>query len=169
MPRSSTRVEARTVFSLSWLALRAGVLRRAVSHWRPVPAAAADGSISPACVGMTRMPGAACSADGRRRTPRLGHAAREFAARTRWVPARNRGGALACMSFAVSNTPATRTAAAPHRPARPNPSVNRTRHGMRLGPRGGVCHHPPHGPSRTPRRAGYLERSASAVMQIIAP
>jgi hypothetical protein len=40
---------------------------------------------------------------------------------------------------------------------------------MRLGPRGGFGHHPPHGPSRTPQRAGYLERSASAVMQGNAP
>jgi hypothetical protein len=39
---------------------------------------------------------------------------------------------------------------------------------MRLGPRGGVCHHPPLGPSRTPQQAGYLERSDSAVMQSIA-
>jgi hypothetical protein len=64
MPRSSTRVEARTVFSLSWLALRAGVLRRAVSHWRPVPNTAAGDSIALACVEMTRMPDAACNADG---------------------------------------------------------------------------------------------------------
>jgi hypothetical protein len=169
MTRLSTDVEARTVFSLSWLALRAGVLRRAVRHWRPVPAPAAGDSTSPAGVGRTRMPGAACSADGRRRTARLGYAARELATRTRWVPSRNRGGALAWMSFAISNTPATRTAAAPHRPARPNPSVNRTRHGMRLGPRGGFGHHPPRGPSHTPRRAGYLERSASAVTQGNAP
>jgi hypothetical protein len=133
------------------------VLRRAVSQLRPVPAAAGD-AISAACVGMTRMSGAVCGADGRRRTARLGCVARELAARTRWVPYRNRGGALACMSIAISNPPATRTAEAPYRPARPNPSVNRTRHGMRLGPRGGVCHHSPHGPSRTPRRAGYLER-----------
>jgi hypothetical protein len=67
MPRSSTHVQARPVFSLSWVALRAGVLRRAVSHWRPVPAAAEGGSVFPACVGRTRMAGAACSADGRRR------------------------------------------------------------------------------------------------------
>jgi hypothetical protein len=40
---------------------------------------------------------------------------------------------------------------------------------MRLGPRGAFGHHPPHGPSRTPRRAGYLERSASAVVQSDAP
>jgi hypothetical protein len=39
---------------------------------------------------------------------------------------------------------------------------------MRLGPRGGFGHHPPHGPSRTPQRAGYLERSASAFMCSIA-
>jgi hypothetical protein len=82
MPRSSTHVQARTVFSVSWLALRAGVLRRAVSQRRPVPAAAAGDAISAACVGMTPMSGAACSADGRRRTPRLGHAAKEFVART---------------------------------------------------------------------------------------
>jgi hypothetical protein len=64
MMRLPADVEARTVFSLSWLALRAGVLRRAVSQWRPVPNTAAGDSISLACVGMTRMPGAACNADG---------------------------------------------------------------------------------------------------------
>jgi hypothetical protein len=61
MPRSSTRAEARTVFNLSWLALRAGVLRRAVSHWRPVLATAAGEVISSACVGRTRMPVAVCT------------------------------------------------------------------------------------------------------------
>jgi hypothetical protein len=55
-------------------------------------------------------------------------------------------------------TPASCTAAATHLLARPNPSVNRHRHGMRLGPRSGFGHHPPHGPSRMPQRASYLER-----------
>jgi hypothetical protein len=41
-----------------------------------------------------------------------------------------------------------------HRCGLPNQSLNRTRHGIRRGPCGRVCHHRPHGPSRMPRRAG---------------
>jgi len=36
----------------------------------------------------------------------------------------------------------------------PNPSLNRTRHGRPLGPRGSLGYPAPHGPSALPRRAG---------------
>lgn len=41
---------------------------------------------------------------------------------------------------------------------RPNPSLEWTRTGMALGPRGVVVHHPPRGPNATPARAPQLKR-----------
>ena len=60
----------------------------------------------------------------------------------------------------VSLRPASRRALASTSPVAqrtietPNKSFNRTRHGMRPGPSGASVHHAPHGPGRTPRRAG---------------
>jgi hypothetical protein len=45
-----------------------------------------------------------------------------------------------------------------HRAVLPNPSLERTRTGMALGPRGVVVHHPPRGPSATPALAAQLKR-----------
>ena len=42
--------------------------------------------------------------------------------------------------------------------ARPNPSLERTRTGMALGPRGAGSYHPPRGPSTTPALAAQLKR-----------
>jgi hypothetical protein len=41
---------------------------------------------------------------------------------------------------------------------RPNPSLERTRTGMALGPPAGVVHHPSSGPSATPALASQLKR-----------
>jgi hypothetical protein len=41
---------------------------------------------------------------------------------------------------------------------RPNPSLEWTRTGMALGPRGYSGHHSPRGPSATPARAPQLKR-----------
>jgi len=60
----------------------------------------------------------------------------------------------------VSLRPASRRALASTSPVTrrtietPNKSFNRTRHGMRPGPFGASVYHAPHGPGRTPRRAG---------------
>jgi hypothetical protein len=40
----------------------------------------------------------------------------------------------------------------------PNPSLERTRTGMALGPRGAPCHHSPRGPSATPALPAQLKR-----------
>ncbi len=41
---------------------------------------------------------------------------------------------------------------------RPNPSLERTRTGMALGPRGAHCHHSPRGPSAMPALSAQLKR-----------
>ena len=41
---------------------------------------------------------------------------------------------------------------------RPNPSLERTRTGMALGPLPGVVHHPSSGPSATPVLSAQLKR-----------
>ena len=46
----------------------------------------------------------------------------------------------------------------PGQVALPNPSLERTRTGMALGPRGAHCHHSPHGPSAFPASAPQLKR-----------
>ena len=41
---------------------------------------------------------------------------------------------------------------------RPNPSLEPTRSGVALGPRGACSYHPPRGPSATPALAAQLKR-----------
>ena len=49
---------------------------------------------------------------------------------------------------------ASKTLVVPRTIGTPNKSFNRTRHGKRPGPFGASVYHAPHGPGRTPRRAG---------------
>jgi hypothetical protein len=44
------------------------------------------------------------------------------------------------------------------RETRPNPSLERTSTGKALGPRGGLGHHPPRGPSALPVASAQLKR-----------
>ena len=50
---------------------------------------------------------------------------------------------------------------------RPNPSLEPTRTGMALGPRGALAYRPPRGPSTTPALAPQLKRWANSQMRVV--
>ena len=61
-------------------------------------------------------------------------------------------------AFGPGATPLCPAAPCQRHRVRPNPSLEPTRTGMALGPRGAHCHHSPRGPSATPALAAQLKR-----------